>query len=136
MSEHLRPPQRIDVHLHLPDRMDVHVHVPGLAEVAALIVKGIKDIKQEIRTMGETTDQALGEIATGVATLKDTIQRFETDVTAALGQIATGGSLTPAQQAAVDSIKQSLSDLNAGVGAADAALPHPEEGSGQVAPPA
>lgn len=109
-----------------PERIDVHVSFPGLAELAALVLKGFKELKQEIKTMSGTLSEQIAAAQADTNAKLDAIGTDVGEISADVDQLLAGMNPgDPVTQAMVDAavgiqnrvsgIKDALDAVNAKV---------------------
>lgn len=118
MSDHVDLFERIS--LHFSRHLDAHHE--GLR---SHMDHQFRKLEQRIDAMSGSLDDQLASLTALAQKQSDDDVKFRADVTAALAAIQTGGTLTAAQQAAIDNLRNIMTTSDDATVAADAALPGP-----------
>lgn len=107
--------------------VNVHIHLHGLEGIVAAlsdrsVVSEILFLLEKIMSGTQTLDQQLASLTTLAQKQQSDFAQFQTDVKAALAAIQSGGSLTPAQQTAIDNLTAIMTTTNSNITAANSAL--------------
>lgn len=88
-------------------RLDLNITFAELIELLDRFGTGIAILNhlKELKTMSETTDQAIADLTALAQKQQTDSAQLKADVTKLLANLTNSGTLNPSQQAAVDGIK-------------------------------